>query len=183
MGIKHEKIEEYLVDLFRLEDQAADFKADDVFCCIGTTKSKTPDKELYRKIDFGIPVTASKLAKKNNINTFLVMSALGANANSSIFYSKLKGEMENAVLAQKIAKTYIIQASLIGGHRTEKRPGEWLAKQWMNIFGFLLVGSLSKYKIIAPENIAKAMIWLAANAYPNIVIESDKIKKIAAKYA
>lgn len=178
VGFTHPKIEEYLVDLLQLENYKADFIADEVFCCIGTTKKKTPDNETYRKIDYGIPIAAAKLAKQNNINTMIIISALGADAKSSVFYNKIKGEMENAVIAEKIPNTYILQPSLIGGNRSEKRLGEWLAKQVMKVFGVFFVGSLAKYKTIAPEAIAKAMLWLANNSYDSIKIESDQIKKI-----
>ncbi|HET8802964.1 MAG TPA: NAD(P)H-binding protein, partial [Aequorivita sp.] len=75
------KIEEHLIDMFQLENHSEAFTADVVFCCIGTTKAKTPDKETYKKIDYGIPVTAAKLAKQNGIETFIVISAMGADEN------------------------------------------------------------------------------------------------------
>ena len=106
------KIKEYVIDLLALENYKADFTADEVFCCIGTTSSKTKDKSIYKKIDFGIPATAAKLAKENHIETFVVISAMGANKNSRVFYNKTKGEMEQAVLNQQIKHTYILRPSL-----------------------------------------------------------------------
>ena len=88
VGIQHEKIEEYLIDLFQLEDMSGLFEADEVFCCIGSTQKKTPDNEIYRKVDFGIPATAAKLSRENGIHTFVVLSSLGANENSRFFYNK-----------------------------------------------------------------------------------------------
>ncbi|MDP5230856.1 MAG: NAD(P)H-binding protein [Cellulophaga sp.] len=182
IGFTHPKIEEHLIDLLQLENYGKAFTGHEVFCCIGTTKKKTPDNETYRKIDFGIPVAAAKLAKQNNINTIIIISALGADAKSAVFYNKIKGEMENAVIAEKIANTHILQPSLIGGDRSEKRVGEWLFKQVMKVLGFMLVGNLAKYKTIEPETIAKAMLWLANNSYENLKIESDQIKKIGSEY-
>lgn len=173
---KNPKIKEYLIDLFALENSASDFKADVVFCCIGTTKAKTPDKEMYRKIDYGIPVTAAKLCKQNQIDTFLVVSAMGADANSKVFYNKTKGEMERDVLQYKIPNTYVLQPSLIGGSREEKRPGERFAQMMMGIFSFLVP---EKYKMIHPELIASAMIWLSKNEFSDARISSEKIKEIA----
>jgi len=98
LRLTHPKLTEIQCDLLKLEEQQAHFNADEVFCCIGTTKAKTPDKERYKAIDFGIPITAAQLCKKNNITTFLVVSAMGADPNSSVFYNKVKGEMEAAVL-------------------------------------------------------------------------------------
>ncbi|QYA24790.1 NAD(P)H-binding protein [Gramella sp. MT6] len=178
---KHEKIEEYLIDLFELDQFQNLFKADEVYCCVGTTKQKTPDKEKYRKVDFCIPATAAKLSKKNKINTFQVISAMGADQNSRIFYNRVKGEMEGAVMEQKISKTYILQPSLIGGEREESRPLEYIWKKIMNVGDHLLVGKLQKYRTIHPATIADAMIYLANNEYRSGIIQNDEIKKIAEK--
>ena len=75
-GIKSEKIEEFVGDLFQLEHFKDDFTADEVFCCIGTTSAKTKDRVVYKAIDFGIPYTAARLARENNIPTFLVISSM-----------------------------------------------------------------------------------------------------------
>jgi len=169
------KIEEHLIDMFQLENYSEAFKADVVFCCIGTTKSKTPDKETYKKIDYGIPVTAAKLAKQNGIETFIVISALGADENSSIFYNKTKGEMQSGILNQNIQNTYILQPSLIVGDRDESRFGEKVATFFMKTFGFLVP---KKYKMIKAETIAEAMQVLAKEGYSKQIITSEKIKDI-----
>lgn len=179
IGVKNGKIEEHLVDLFELELYKDDFIADEVFCCIGTTQAKTPNEEIYHKIDYGIPISAAKLAKSNGINTFLVISALGADENSRFFYNRTKGEMERDVLAEKIPKTYIFQPSLIAGKREEKRPFENAWKQVMKVGDHLLVGPLKKYRSIHPESIARAMVYVANNLYSAIKIESKEIREIA----
>ncbi|WP_317236668.1 NAD(P)H-binding protein [Flavobacterium luminosum] len=91
--LEHPKIKEIITDLLHLKQIASECKADVLFCCIGTTKAQTPDKTTYKAIDYGIPVQAAKIAKANGINTFIVVSALGADPNSSIFYNRTKGEM------------------------------------------------------------------------------------------
>lgn len=179
VGIQHEKLEEHLGDLMNLSRFKEDFIGQEVFCCIGTTKAKTPNNELYEKIDYGIPVEAAKLCVENEIPTFVVVSALGADAKSKIFYNRIKGQMEEAVLQQQIKNTYILQPSLIGGKREEKRLGEWLFKQLMKIGNLLLIGGLKKYRSIEPDSIAQCMLWVANNDYPNGKIESDKIKELA----
>jgi uncharacterized protein YbjT (DUF2867 family) len=170
------KIEEHLIDMFQLEKHSEAFTADVVFCCIGTTKAKTPDTETYKKIDYGIPVTAARLSKQNGIDTFIVISALGADENSSIFYNKTKGEMQRDVLKQNIQNTYILQPSLIVGDRAENRFGEKIATFFMKAFGFLVP---KKYKMIKAETIAEAMLILAKEDYSEKIITSEKIKKIA----
>ncbi|MCF4100548.1 NAD-dependent epimerase/dehydratase family protein [Gillisia sp. M10.2A] len=179
VNIQNEKIEEHLIDVLQLQQYKDFFRADEVFCCIGTTKSQTPNKDLYHKIDYGIPVSAAKLCRENKIETFLVISALGANANSKVFYNKVKGEMQHAVLEQGISRTYIFQPSLIAGDRAEKRFFENLAKQSMKIVNYLLIGSLKKYRSIPPETIAQAMHICANSGYSKILIESDEIQQIA----
>ncbi len=180
-GIMNPKIEEYLGDVTSLDTFVNDFYADEVFCCIGTTKSKTPDKELYKRIDFGIPTKAAKLCKENGINVLVIISALGANLRSNIFYNRTKGEMEDAVLQLQIPKTHILQPSLISGKREEERIGEWIFKQLMKVANLVMAGPLKKYRSIHPNDIAKTMLWLANNEFMEVRIPSDLIHKIGRK--
>ena len=182
IGVKNDKIEEHLIDLLELEKYETEFTADEVFCCIGTTQSKTPDDETYHKIDHGIPVTAAKLAKRNGINRFVVISALGADENSRIFYNRTKGEMERDVLAQNVSKTYIFEPSLIDGNREESRPMEAAGKNVMKVVNYLLVGPLKQYKSIHAGKIADAMIYVANNTYAATKIKSAEIREIADSY-
>lgn len=176
------KVKQYIGDMLKLEEFKSDFTADQVFCCIGTTKSKTPDKALYKKIDYGIPVTAAKLAKANGIETFLVISALGANAKSSVFYNKTKGEMERDVLKQDLKNTFILQPSLIGGDRKESRTLEAIGLAVFKVIQPLFFGKLKQYKITDPEKMAEAMIYLANKKnYAEVYITSNDIKTITQK--
>jgi len=181
IGISHPKIEEHLINMLQLKTVASDFIGDEVFCCIGTTNAKTPDKGLYRTIDYGIPVTAAQLCEQNNIKTFIVISALGADSKSRVFYNRTKGEMEETVLSLEIPKTHILQPSLISGKRDEKRTGEYFFKQLMKVINPLLLGSLKKYRSIHPETIVSAMIWLANNEFNSKRVVSDEIKVIHTK--
>jgi len=177
--IKSQKIEEHLFDLLELEQQQEHFIADEVFCCIGSTNAKTPNNELYKRIDYGIPVATAKLCAQNSIKTLVIVSALGADANSSIFYNRIKGEMEDKVLALKVPKTHIVQPSMIGGNRKEKRPREYFFKKLMQVLSFLFQGSLKKYRVINPETIAKSMVWLANNDFEKNRILSDELKQLS----
>lgn len=177
--ISHAKIEEHVIDMFELANYKAVFTADEVYCCIGTTKAKTPDKETYKKIDFGIPAVAAKLAKENDIQAFIVISAIGADADSSIFYNRTKGEMQEAVLGESIPKTHILQPSLIVANRKENRVMENVAEGFMWLLNPLLFGNAAKYKSIKAKTIAKAMVKLANNGYNDVIITSDKIREIA----
>ncbi|WP_055444840.1 NAD(P)H-binding protein [Lacinutrix himadriensis] len=173
------KVTQFIGDLLNLEQFKTDFIADEIYCCIGTTASKTPNKSVYKQIDYGIPVAAAKLAKENNIETFLVVSALGANANSAVFYNKTKGEMERDVQKQNIKKTFIFRPSLIGGEREERRTLEKIGLAIFKVIQPLFKGKLKQYKITEPENIAQAMINLAnSTSYTEVIITSNDIKRI-----
>lgn len=178
-GIVNSKIEEHLIDVFDLESYEDVFDANDVFCCIGTTKAKTPNEEEYLKIDYGIPVTLANLCAKKYIDTLVVISALGADKKSNIFYNRTKGRMEEAVLKTNIKNTYILQPSLISGKRNETRIGEQFAKKLMSVFDVFLVGSMKKYRSIHPNTIVNTMVWLANNNYESGRIPSNIIQNIS----
>ena len=174
-----EKVEEYLADTLELELYQEQFTGDEVFCCIGTTALKTPNKKKYKAIDYGIPVSAATLAKRNGIATFIVLSSMGADSKSSVFYSKTKGEMECDVLLQNVPHTFILRPSLIGGHRNEYRLGEKIAKVAMRLLNPILIGDFKKFRIIHPEKIAKCMQIVARSKTQEVFLDSDKILIIA----
>ena len=172
------KVEEFIGDMLQLEHFKTEFTADEVFCCIGTTSAKTKDRTVYKAIDYGIPQKAAKLARENNIPTFIVISAMGANARSKIFYNRTKGDMEQAVLSQKIPNTYILRPSLILGVRDERRLGESLGAVALKISNVLLTGRLKKYRAIEADCIANAMINLAKSKHNTQIVNSDVIQKL-----
>ena len=173
------KVIQFIGNLLELEQFRKDFIGDEVYCCIGTAK-KTPDKNLYKKIDYGIPVSAAKLAKENDIPTFLVISAMGANRTSSIFYNRTKAEMEHDVLQQGIENTSILRPSLIGGERNEGRVLEKIGIMVFKILQPFFIGPLKKYRIINAESIAQAMLHLANNtSNTEVIIASNDIMKLA----
>ncbi|MDO6759492.1 NAD(P)H-binding protein [Tamlana sp. 2_MG-2023] len=174
------KVTQFIGDLLALEQFKTDFTADEVYCCIGTTSSKTPDKNLYKQIDYGIPVTAAKLSKENNISTFLVISAMGANVNSAVFYYKTKGEMERDVFQQNIKNTFVLRPSLIGGEREEQRTLEKIGLAVFKVIQPLFVGPLKNYRVIEPETIAQGMINLAnSSSQTKSIITSHDIKSLS----
>ena len=90
--------------------------------------------------------------------------------------------MEEAVLQMQIPKTHILQPSLIGGKREERRIGEWIFKQLMKVANLVMAGPLKKYKSIHPISIAKAMVWIANNEYERVRIPSDVIQDLAQRH-
>ena len=175
-----EKVVQFIGNILKLDQFKADFTADEVYCCIGTTAKKTPTKNHYKDIDYGIPLAAAILCKENNIPTFIVISAMGANKDSKVFYNKTKGEMEYKVLQQNIKHTFILRPSLIGGERKESRLLEKIGITILKVVEPLFIGNLKKYKIISAKSIAKAMIILTNNtSITEVIITSNDIKKIS----
>jgi len=173
------KVQQFIGNIIELEPFKSDFTGDTVFCCIGTTLKKSPNKEVYRSIDFGIPTKAAQLSKENNIETFMAISALGANSKSSLFYNKLKGEMEEKVLSFNIKNTYILQPSYIKGNRNENRLMERVFDVIFPLINLFLIGKLKKYKTIKATTIAEAMYNLASLKPTTKKIASDQIKEYA----
>ncbi len=176
------KIEEITCDLLNLEAVKEDFTGDIIFCCIGTTKAKTPDRDLYYKIDYGIPMEAAQLAKENNINAFMVISSIGTSHKSPFFYVRTKGEMERDILKIDIPHTYIMKPAFINGRPDEDRKGEKSLKFLMRVMDFFMIGPLKKYKSTQALQIAKAMAYLGIHNHKENNILNDQIKTLSDRY-
>ncbi|MFZ1845621.1 MAG: NAD(P)H-binding protein, partial [Saprospiraceae bacterium] len=124
INIKHTKLNTLIGDFKTLPLLKEHIKADDVFIALGTTKKQTPDLIEYYKIDHDYPVLAAKMAKENGAKSVFVVTAIGANPNSSIFYTKTKGETERDIIALDYEHTNIFQPSMILGSRKAHRPME-----------------------------------------------------------
>ncbi len=123
----------------------------DVYVCIGTTQAKTPNRDQYYRIDHGIPAAIADAAQESR--SVHVVSALGANADSKMFYNRTKGEMERDVL-ESYPEAFIYQPSLLLGDREEKRTAEKIAKSFFSIFSFLIP---KKYRGIHHATVAMNM--------------------------
>lgn len=178
-GLQHPKLEEHVIDMFELEKHQEAFKADVVFCCVGTTQSKTSDRETYKKIDYGIPLAAAKLCVANDIKRLIVISALGADPESRVFYNKVKGQMERDVLAEKPKNTYFLEPALLAADREEKRTAEKIGIAAFKVLNPFLIGPLKKFRSITPEALVKTMLYLTFNTYEDARIPSDEIQKLA----
>ena len=127
-----------LTDMDSNSIEALDVNADVYFCALGTTIKTAGSKENFKKIDKDLVVSFAKLAKKDNAKAFFVVSAAGSNKNSKIFYNKVKGEMEEAVIALGLPSLYILQPGLLAGERKEKRFAENIGIQAFYILDFLI---------------------------------------------
>ncbi|MBX2896466.1 MAG: oxidoreductase [Cyclobacteriaceae bacterium] len=154
LAITHPKLENVLLNV---EEWAKlnSLQADDIFCCLGTTIKQAKTKAAFRKVDFDYPVEVAKALKQNGAENFLLVSALGADKNSRIFYNQVKGEVEAAIIEINYHATYVFRPSLLLGDRKEQRSGEDAAKVFYKIFGALIP---QKYKGIDAQKVARAMV-------------------------
>jgi uncharacterized protein YbjT (DUF2867 family) len=149
-----------------------------VFCCIGTIIKTAGSQEAFRKIDYGIPETLAILAAEHQVKSMIVISSIGADANSSNFYLRTKGEMENIVSSYKIPKTAFLRPSLINGPRNEFRWKELITKVFLTLFSFMLIGKFKRYTSIDHDVIAMAMWRISNSANNTIIYESEDIQWI-----
>ena len=178
-GIQHPKLKQYIIDFDKPESYQDFVEGDDFFCTIGTTINKAGSKEAFRKVDFEYPAQFAKIAEEKKIKQFLIISSLGADATSSNFYLKTKGEIENFLKTSALEKVSILRPSLLLGNRTEFRLGEKVGAFFMKAFSFMFVGNLKKYKPIESATVAKALFVIAQQNNKEFTIyESDLIQEI-----
>lgn len=155
LSVQHPKLRNVVADFSSVTAQDPQWKADDVFCCLGTTIRKVKTKEAFRQVDFEYPLQLARVSHELGASQFLLISALGANAQSSIFYNRVKGEVENAISYVGFASTHFFRPSLLLGNRSEARSGEDAAKVFYKLFGFLIP---KKYKGIEAIKVARGML-------------------------
>lgn len=179
LPVSNSKLRQIIVDFQHLDRIVENLQADILFCCVGTTIKLAGSQENFRKVDYEIPNSLAQLAVKQRIMTMIVISSLGANALSSNFYLRTKGEMEKNVKSYPIQRTVFVQPSLLLGNRDEFRLGEKFGSIFMQVFSFIFIGPLRKYRAISSEKLAKAMIHIAFDPTLNGVVLSDKLEELS----
>jgi uncharacterized protein YbjT (DUF2867 family) len=173
LAITNPKLENIVVEVEQLEKHQ--LKADDVFCCLGTTMKQAGSKAAFRKVDFDYPLQLAKVLKTNGAQQFLLVSALGANKKSGIFYNQIKGEIEEAITSVGFRTLHIFRPSLLLGPRKDHRSGEEAAKVFYKIFGFLIP---KKYQGLESIKVARAMQALAKKEISGVfVYESNALQE------
>ncbi|ALI98418.1 oxidoreductase [Rufibacter tibetensis] len=174
LNLEHPKLQQIIVDFDNLEQYHHSLIADDVYCCLGTTIKKAGSKENFRKVDYTYVVNLAKITSRHFATQFLVVSALGADSHSRIFYNHVKGEMEEAVKKLPFTAVHIFQPSLLLGERQEVRLGERAAATFMKTAGFLFNGPLRKYKGIHAKTVAKAMLEAAKQDGGGVLVHPNE---------
>lgn len=160
--------EDHVVDFDHLQDQAELFACDDLFCGLGTTMAQAGSKKAFRRVDLEIPVEAARLAHAAGARQMLLVSALGADPGSRIFYNRTKGEAERAVAQVGFEAVQILRPSLLTGDRDETRLGERVGGVILTALSPLLLGPLAALRPTPAEAVARALVETAAAAEPGV---------------
>jgi uncharacterized protein YbjT (DUF2867 family) len=167
------KLRVEVVDFDRLSARGELFDVDQVFCALGTTIKQAGSQAAFRHVDLEIPLAAATLAVEHGASHFLLVSAVGASAQSRVFYNRVKGELEDALRTLPYRSLTIVRPSLLLGDRAEVRLGEQIGKR----FGWIVPG---KYKPVAATRVAEALVSAARDDAAGMrIIESNQIGRVA----
>ncbi|KAA0231840.1 oxidoreductase [candidate division KSB1 bacterium] len=182
LPVQHAKLEQDMIDFDQLSPYADKLKnVQEIFCCLGTTIKKAGSPEAFYKVDFTYPHEIAKLAAQNGVQQFLIVTALGANSRSSIFYNRVKGEIETALGKLPLPGLQIFRPSLLLGERQEFRLGERIGAIVFTALSFAFFGRLRRYRAIAASVVAEAMIRIAQQNLTGVnIFESEKIQALTA---
>ena len=176
--IQSNKLEIIKTDFNDLENFKDYIKGDDCFFCIGTTKKNSPDHNEYRRVELDLPIQVARIAKLNDIKSFLFVSSISANPKSSSDYLRFKGQVEEEIKNLNFPKVAIMRPSFLMGKRKEKRIVEKVGIPIFNLLSPLFLGSLRKMKPIHSDIVAKVMIRAANENMKKIIFESDEIVEL-----
>jgi uncharacterized protein YbjT (DUF2867 family) len=166
LGLVEPRLVEHVVDFDRSDTYRAHTEVEDVFCCLGTTIKKAGSQEVFRKVDLEYPVAVARAAAEAGAGQYLIVTAVGADPKSGIFYNRVKGEVEEALRALPFARgVKIFRPSMLLGERGESRPAERVGAALMAAAAPLFVGGLQPYRAIDGRKVARAM-WKAATTEP-----------------
>lgn len=173
LTIEHQKLEQFVMDFDKID--TSKIIADDIFCCLGTTMKQAGSKEAFYKVDFTYPLNFAKAGLANGTKQFLIITAMGADEKSWIYYNRVKGEIEKALSDLRYPTLIILRPSMLAGEREHPRMGEKIGKVVMDFFAPLIPDN---YKVIAGEKVAQAMLELAQKGIKNKdIYESGSLQK------
>jgi uncharacterized protein YbjT (DUF2867 family) len=174
--LSHPRLKEIEVNFDDLSNIQLDEAIDDFYCCIGTTIKTAGAQEAFRKVDYHYVIATAEFAHERGAKKMMVISALGSNSKSRIFYNRVKGEMEDTLSEMNFDGLYIFRPSMLGGKRNEFRLGEKIGSVFLRIFGWLLIGKAKRYRIIEDSKVAASMLKASQSQRKGIVhIESEEM--------
>jgi uncharacterized protein YbjT (DUF2867 family) len=176
-GKKHPKLREIVCDFENIAHLHEQISADTAFCALGTTIAKAGTKEAFFRVDYDYVVNFARECSLSGVKHFLVVSALGADASSLIFYNRVKGKTEDALKLMGFEQLSILRPSLLLGKRKEMRFGEDAGKMFNAAFRFFIP---ERYKGIEARQVAYSMLKIAQTGNtPGVhFYESEMLRKI-----
>ncbi|MBO0938914.1 oxidoreductase [Fibrella sp. HMF5335] len=169
---QHPRLQEILFDFDHPNSLL--LQADTIFCCLGTTIKKAGSRDAFRKVDYQYPLDIARLGLSNGATQFAIVTAMGADPTSSIFYNQVKGEIERDLTALNYPTLLIFRPSLLLGNRTETRLGERIGSVFMSLFAPLIP---AKYKAIDASQVANAMLQTSGQGLTGKhIFESDVLQ-------
>ena len=169
----HARLLNPVIDFDALPSDADWWAADAVICTLGTTIKKAGSQAAFRRVDHDHPLRVAQIALRHGAKAYALNSALGADADSRVFYSRTKGELERDLQTLGYASLTFVRPGLIGGEREESRLGEQIGvtvSQWLRP---LLP---ARYRVVPAERIAHGLLQAALAAEPGVrVVMSEDI--------
>ena len=175
-GITHPKLKEQIINFDEPENWSNVVTGDVLFSTLGTTLAQAKNKEAQFEVDFTYQFTVAKIAAKNGVSNYVLISSAGANSNSIVFYTSMKGKLEDAVKRLPFNVISIIRPGQLAGDRTEKRKSEKIGLSVMHFINKL--GMMKRYKPIYAHKVARAMIN-AAEKKESGTYTLDKVFELA----
>ena len=155
-GIKHPKLNEHVINFDKKKTYKKLVTGDVLFSCLGTTRRQAKTKAKQYKVDYTYQYQFAKMASKNKVPSYVLVSSSSANKNSRLFYFRMKGELEVAVRDLKFSHIHIVRPSIIDGKRCKIRIREKLAAKLSNISG-KIIPRIKKYRSIKGIEVATAL--------------------------
>ena len=141
-----------------MEEIASQINANDVYCALGTTLKQAGSKENFLRIDLDYPIRLAKIASKQPLfDQFLMVTSHGADAESPLFYNRVKGEVEDKLIELKLGSLKIFKPSLLLGNREDFRWKEEGAKFFSTVLSFFMVKAKTRLWTIRGTEVAAAM--------------------------
>lgn len=176
LAMNSEKIHQEIVDFNNLENYHSFFNVDSVFCCLGTTIKIAKTKENFMMVDLEYPVRSAQITKEFGKGRFFVISAMGSDEKSKIFYNSVKGILEGKLKELDLNSLHIFRPSILMGDRKEFRLGESITLALCKVLPFVFIGGLKKYKPTKTKDLALAMYKASlSDNKGNCVHDSEEI--------
>jgi len=171
--VEHPRLVSPVVDFDSLPSDAPWWQVDAVVCALGTTIRVAGSQAAFRRVDHDYPLAVARIARAHGATTYVLNSAMGADALSRVFYSRVKGELEADLAPVGFASLTFVRPGLIGGDRDEFRPGERVATVVLRALHPLLP---RRWRINPAQRIAQCLIDAAVHAAPGThVVGSDEL--------